>query len=106
MDIVQDITTLPETIRFGGHTVRAPGFTAETFASAIDRALSDGLTISPGRAPRTWHVRNPVSGHEYATNRHGCSCPASLHGSPCKHAAIVILVETITGGADRLGGAS
>lgn len=53
-DLVRDrtIATRAEpTIQFGGHTIRAPGFDPETFASAIDRAVNDGLTVSPGRTP-------------------------------------------------------
>jgi hypothetical protein len=106
MIVIETPTRADPPITFHGYAIRAAGFTAETFAAAIQRALADGLTISPGRAPRTWHVRNPVSGHEYASNVHGCSCPASLHGAPCKHVAIVLLTETITTPVDRLGGAS
>ncbi len=98
--------TRAETITFHGYRLDAPGFAPETFAAAVGRAFSDGLTISPGQAPRTWHVRNPTSGHEYASNVHGCSCPASLHGAPCKHVALTLLIDAIIGGADRLGGAS
>ncbi len=53
-DLAQNVTTttrVEPTVRFRGHTVRAPGFDPESFASAIDRAVNDGLTVSPGRTP-------------------------------------------------------
>ncbi len=98
------ITTRAEPITFHSHVLDAPGFTAETFASAIDRALSDGLTISPGRAPRTWHVRNPTNGSEYVANRHGCSCRAGELARPCKHRSIILVIEAIIGGSGCPGG--
>lgn len=102
------ITTLPETpIRFRGYTIRAAGFDQETFSQAITRAIDEGLTIRPGHASRTWYVWNPSSQNEYATGANGtCTCPASVHGSSCKHVALVMLIETIIGDSDRLGGAS
>ncbi len=106
MDTRSEAPARVQPITFGGYRITAPGFDPESFAAAVNRPLGDGLTVSPGRAPRTWHVRNPVSGHEYASNVHGCSCPSNLHGAPCKHVAIVVLIEAITTPVDRLGGAS
>lgn len=104
-DLVQSVTTLPETIRFGGHTIRAPGFDELTFAAAVNRAFSDGLAVSPGRAPRSWYVRNPVSGQEYVASLDGtCTCAAGHHRSLCKHLALTLLLDAILTPVDRLGG--
>ncbi len=108
-DLVQNVTTttrVETTVRFGGFTICTDGFDDATFAAAIARALHDGLTISPGRAPRTWLVTNPLNRSEYVTNAHGCSCRAGEHGTPCKHRAIILVIEAILGGSDSLGGAS
>jgi hypothetical protein len=97
-DLVKDraIATRAEpTIRFGGHTIRAPGFDELTFAAAVNRAFSDGLAVSPGRAPRSWYVRNPTNGSEYVANRHGCSCRAGELARPCKHRSIILVIEAI-----------
>jgi hypothetical protein len=88
--------TRVQPITFGGYQIAAPGFDSESFAAAVNRAFGDGLRVEPDRAPRTWRVTNPAHGSEYIANVHGCSCPASLHGAPCKHVAIVQLIETIT----------
>jgi hypothetical protein len=90
------VPTQGETVRYAGYQIAAPGFDEATFAAAVERAFSDGLRVEPDRAPRTWRVTNPAHGSEYISNCWGCSCPASVHGSSCKHVALVALVEAIT----------
>jgi hypothetical protein len=100
-----DAPTRIETFLYEGHTIRAPGFDEESFAIAVGRALAEGLTAQPGKAPRTWLVTNPATNSEYvAHGRYGCSCASGHHRSLCKHRAVVLLVEAITGGVDRPGG--
>lgn len=106
MDTRSEAPARVQPITFGGYQVAAPGFDEEMFASVVQRALADGLRVEPGRAPRTWLVTNPVSGHEYAANVHGCTCAAGHHRSLCKHLALTLLLDAILTPVDRLGGAS
>jgi hypothetical protein len=93
-------------ITYHGHTITAPGFTAETFAAGIGRALSDGLNVQPGRAPKTWLVFNSTNLSEYIVSPFGCSCRAGELNRPCKHRALAMLIEAILTPVDRPGGAS
>ncbi len=94
-DIVLNVTTKPDPIIYLGYTIEAPGFTTESFSAALDRAMSEGITITPGAAPRTFVVHNPVNDSFYVANRYGCQCAAGLHRQGCKHLALVLLAEVI-----------
>jgi hypothetical protein len=97
-------TRAESAVRYAGYQITAPGFDEAAFSAAVQRALADGLTVSPGRAPRTWQVFNSTNLSEYIVSPFGCSCRAGELNRSCKHRALVQLIEAIIGGADRPGG--
>lgn len=80
------------------HTINAPGFTAQSFDRAIQRAHDEGLIVR--RIPdliMSLEVINPTHGTSYVTTRYECSCPAGQRGGPCKHRAYSIFLKDIVG---------
>lgn len=88
-------TEQPGSVVFGGYRLLAPGFSSDDFATAIKRAFDAGLQVTPGARPGQYLVINPESGTVYAATRSRCDCRAGQHAGPCKHRAMVCLIETI-----------
>lgn len=86
-----------ETLVIGGHTVTAPGFTAQQFDAAVHRAHVAGLTARPARYRGAAYVRNPQRPEPYLTTRTTCTCTAGQHGRPCHHRAFILFLEFVCG---------
>lgn len=80
---------------YRGHTIPAPGFDEATLARSIDRALAGGVTLRATERPNVYRASGS-GGETYWTSRTGCSCPAGSNARPCKHRALVVLIEAIT----------
>lgn len=78
-----------------GYVIPAPGFTSESLARAVGRALDQGVRLSPTGQPGTYRASRPSSTAIYTVTRTSCTCRAASLGRPCKHRALVILVLSI-----------
>lgn len=83
------------TIAVAGHTLYAPGFTADSFDRAIQRAHDEGLTVDATDRRDMVLVSNPAHGTAYTVSRSECSCKAGQRGVPCKHRALCIFLADV-----------
>lgn len=91
-----DCETAP-TVTHNGGTVDAPGFTTDTFASAVDRAKRDNLRVEPCDVERSVMVSDSTGNGWYLVSRTSCECKGHQSHGRCKHRALAIWLVDVHG---------
>lgn len=83
-------------VTYAGGMIDAPGFTSETFASGVEKAIGLGtLHMTPARGSVL--VESARSDAQYAVTRTSCSCPGHRSHGHCYHRAAVLYCADVWG---------
>lgn len=86
---------LEAVVPYRGYSIPVPGFDPERLARTVDRALEEGVRLSPAGQPGAYRATRPGSTASYTVTRTSCTCRSGSLGRTCKHRALVILLLSI-----------
>ena len=88
-------------ICFRGYDVIAPGFSPSGFGRLVDRALSEGVQLSPTERPGVFTATRPGSPSSGVVSRSSCTCRDGQRRIACKHRGLLCLALAICGARPR-----
>lgn len=84
-------------VLFNGAAIDAPGFTSETFAAGVAKAIAvSTLPINPAKVGGVL-VQSTRTGEHYHVTRERCSCPGGMSHGHCYHRAAVLYINDVVG---------
>lgn len=87
----------PATVTYNGGTVTAPGFTDDTFAQGVAKAIDRGyLRMQPVGAGAVL-IESASSDARYTVTREHCECIGHLYAGHCYHRAAAIACNDLWG---------
>lgn len=86
-----------DVVMFAGGVIEAPGFTSETFASGVEKAVRLGTMHMVPSGHGSVLVLSARTGARYVVTRTSCSCPGHHSHGHCYHRAAVLYCSDVWG---------
>lgn len=86
-----------DVVTYAGGIVNATGFTSETFAAGVEKAVRLGTLHMTPTSRGSILVMSARSDARYVVTRSSCSCAGHVHTGHCYHRAAALYVSDIWG---------